>query len=362
MDEPPADRRGPPERDLPDRALELMDEVDSERATSDLASTADRDWGKRAVGVLLAALSDADADAARRRVAKLRQRHPEADADALVERIVARACRRTAAVGAASSSAAIVPGLGTVAALTAGVAADLTATFKLQAEMVLEIADACGFPLDTLETQQIVFLMTGVSTGGTMLAGRVGRELGTRVTERAARKWLSHALPVIGIVTASGTNAFATYVIGRRAHAYFRDGPDAVRDWRDSVRRLSGLDERRFAAWLAEGGARTLEAGRSVGGTAADAARAVGGGATSAVRAVGGTAGGAARAVGGAAASLADAVRGGVRTLGGRFRRGGDAAGESVSELPGPSAEGPAVDPADAPDGPAPADDADRPG
>lgn len=68
--------------------------------------------------------------------------HPDEDQTALVERLIWDACKRSAAVGAVTSGTVILPGIGTAASLTVGVAADIGATFKLQAELVSQIAAA----------------------------------------------------------------------------------------------------------------------------------------------------------------------------------------------------------------------------
>jgi hypothetical protein len=45
----------------------------------------------------------------------------------------------------------------------------------------------------------------------------------------------------------------ATYLIGQRADAYFRLGPEAVGSWTDSLRTISGIDERNIANILSNG-------------------------------------------------------------------------------------------------------------
>src|SRR5574341_550374 len=90
--------------------------------------------------VIERAIDDVDEEAAAERVKALREDHPEASADELVELLVKRKCMQTGAVGAITSSASMIPGLGTAVSLIFGVAADLGMTFKYQAELVLEIA------------------------------------------------------------------------------------------------------------------------------------------------------------------------------------------------------------------------------
>ena len=85
-------------------------------------------------------ISKADAKAAAATVDSLKINQPNATAEELVDQLIKRKCRQAGSIGAVTSGAAIIPGLGTVAAMTFGVAADIGMTFKLQAELVLEIA------------------------------------------------------------------------------------------------------------------------------------------------------------------------------------------------------------------------------
>ena len=84
-------------------------------------------------------INEVDEQAAAERVAALRQKQPNASVEDLADGLIRRKCFRAGAVGAVTSGAALVPGLGTFASLTFGVAADIGMTFKLQAELVLEI-------------------------------------------------------------------------------------------------------------------------------------------------------------------------------------------------------------------------------
>jgi len=68
--------------------------------------------------------------------------------------------------------------------------------------------------------------------------------------DRLAHRWVIRILPVAGIAASASVNALATYLVGDRAHAYFSLGPDEVRDWRESLRAITGLDERQLNRWL----------------------------------------------------------------------------------------------------------------
>lgn len=203
---------------------------------------------------LFGVINDVDVVAAEKRVRDLRQTYPDASPEEISQKLIAEKCRRTGLVGAATSGAALIPGIGTAAAMTLGVATDIGATFKLQSELVLEIAAAYDYPLTEAEKQRIVLLITGISAGGAALTRRAGQTVAVKVSERVAEKTFLKALPVIGIVASAGTNVLSTYIIGQRADAYFRLGPEAMGSWTDSIRAISGVDERKIGAWLTENG------------------------------------------------------------------------------------------------------------
>jgi hypothetical protein len=197
-------------------------------------------------------ISDVDMAAAALRVEEQRNAHPDEDTGALVERLIREKCIRTGTVGAVTSGAAIIPGIGTAASLTVGVAADIGATFKLQAELVLEIAAAHDRNLTDEEKRTAVLLITGMSGGVNQALSLAGKRATIKITERYAQKWISHALPVVGVAASAATNALTTYLVGQRADAYFRLGPDAMGDWGEIWRTITGVDERALGSWFAE--------------------------------------------------------------------------------------------------------------
>jgi len=312
---------------LKEKALEVIEEVEQSDLERDLQreSPETKGWTKNAVKTILNALSDADADAALLRVLKMREEHPSKDPDEITEMIIRKKVQQTAAIGAASAGSALVPVVGTLSAMTVGVAADITATFRLQAEMVLEIAAAYDFPLNELDEQKVIFLVTGVSTGGNILLNHVGQDLSVKLSEQYAQKWLATALPFIGVVASSSTNGLSSYVIGQRAQTYFKHGPDAVQDWKSSVRALVGLDESKVVSWLGDTGAKTWDwvagsaqkTGSAVANVAAAAGEGVATGATKTVQGV---------------STLGKVVGGGVSSAAGTVAEGAGDLAERVSD------------------------------
>lgn len=234
----------------------------------------------RVFAFFLDRIDEADPEAAGKRVAELRRANPEATSGELVEMLIKRKVQQTAAIGAATAGSALIPGLGTVAALTVGAVADFGATLKLQTELVLEIAEVHGRVLTPDERRQVVMLVSGLSAGGAQLLSRGSARLSLRLTQRYAERWLAKAIPVAGVAASAAANVLSTYLIGTRADAYFSQGPDAVGTWKESLRTLVGVDERKLAAWLADTTWRSpaaAAAGQRVAGLVGGTARALGG-------------------------------------------------------------------------------------
>jgi hypothetical protein len=246
------------EKSLKTQAEEIITAVDRDLQQVDSKALAVREnVNSRADAIMrtiFGVVSDVDLEAAAGRVKALKENYPEASLEELSQKLISDKCRRTGTVGAVTSGAGLIPGIGTAAAITLGVAADIGATFKLQAELVLELAALYDYPLTEEEKQRVVLLITGLSAGTTALARKAGQTAVVKVTEKFAEKSILKALPVIGVVASAGTNVLATYIIGQRADAYFRLGPEAMGSWSDSLRAISGLDERQIGSWLAESG------------------------------------------------------------------------------------------------------------
>jgi hypothetical protein len=129
----------------------------------------------------------------------------------------------------------------------------------MQAELVLEIAAAHGHQLSPTEKRNAVLIVTGISSGGNKLLEKAGEQIAKKATERLVEKSIAKAIPVLGVAASAGSNILSTYVIGRRANAYFSLGPKAVGDWGESLQALTGVDERVIIGWLAETTERSWE-------------------------------------------------------------------------------------------------------
>ena len=243
----------------------------AEKIVAELAQDAGRAQGvetSRLLQFFMERIAEVDRAQVTARVAQLRTRHPGATPDELAEQLVKAKCQKTALVGAVSASGTLLPGVGSVIAGTAGLVADLRAVITQQTELVLEMGEVYGAPLEGEDRQRVVMLLTGVGYGTGPLLATAAAKLTEKVAARVARDWLNHALPIIGVATSASTNALSTYIVGQRARAYFSHGPDAVGDWGDTLRLITGVDERKVTRWLAERG---VEAQQTVGAAAASA-------------------------------------------------------------------------------------------
>jgi uncharacterized protein (DUF697 family) len=214
-------------------------------------------------GYVTRAVDDADEQAAADRVAALREERPNATDQQLVNTLIRRKSRRTGAIGAVTSGTNLIPGLGTLTSLTLGAAADIGLTFVAQVELVLEIAAVYGHRLTPDEKKRVVLVVTGVSSGTNRLLSHAGGLVAARATQRFTRRFVIKAIPLVGVGASAVANVLMTYVIGHRANAYFKYGPDAVGSWADSVRAVVGVDERELIAWLTDSTGRSLALLRS---------------------------------------------------------------------------------------------------
>lgn len=188
---------------------------------------------------LAQAIDETDEQAAAARVAAVQAAMPDAAPEEWVNRLIKDKVRQTAVIGATTSSTMLIPGIGTLTALTAGMAADFSMTFKAQAELVLEIAILYGHELTPAEKRRIVLLVTGLSAGTTAVAQKAGGRISRKMTARIGSKYLAKALPVVGIAASAAANSVMTWTIGRRAQAYFSGAPAAIPDWSEGWKAVS---------------------------------------------------------------------------------------------------------------------------
>ncbi len=202
------------------------------------------------------AIASIDEQAAVERVAALRRKRPLTSLPQLADKLIYDKCLQTAVIGATSSSASILPGIGTLASLTIGTAADISLTFKAQAELVLELAILHNHILSPDKKKQVVLLITGISAGTSSAARRTGQKIALKTSEKFAEKEFIKAIPFVGIGASAAMNIAMTYAIGVRAKAYFSLGEAEMLDIKRSIRAITGIDGRKIKAGLIKAGAK----------------------------------------------------------------------------------------------------------
>lgn len=193
----------------------------------------------------------------------VRKDHPnmseEDVADLVGERLVARYARLAATSGAATSLTSVIPGLGTIIAVSGGAFADTAVSMKLQVDMCSCLAAAYGYDITRVDAQNLVYLVafTGAvgnfaTNKGAALAGRAAVTLIRRhlrgaslamiksmlqsIGVRFTRKALEKAAPAgIGVAISASVNYALTKYVGKTARVWFMNdraegGPSVTLD------------------------------------------------------------------------------------------------------------------------------------
>ena len=182
----------------------------------------------------------------------LRKAFPDASKDELIDTLIKRKCQRTAKIGVATSAASVVPVLGTALSLTIGMVADLGGTITSQAELVLEIAEILEVKMTESEKRETVFIVLGIGASTQHLSVRAGKSILNKLGQRYAKRWVGKAIPFLGIVASGSINYLSTYLIGKRALAYFVKGPETMGSWQHSLGAITGMDKDKLSEWMGE--------------------------------------------------------------------------------------------------------------
>lgn len=147
--------------------------------------------------------------------------------------------RRTAVSGGLSALPALIPGVGTLAAVAGGALADMGMMLKFEVEMALVLSHLYGFDITQEEERNLAFLMASVSTydaksGGNVLSDVVQAEgiaiwkytprqvakmliiVLTKLALLQVGKGLVRAVPLVGIAVGSSMNKVLTQRVGER--------------------------------------------------------------------------------------------------------------------------------------------------
>jgi len=170
----------------------------------------------------------------------------------VVEReIISHYSNRTALAGGAAALPALIPGIGSIAALVGGGLVDMTACLKFEVEMVLALAAVRRYKIEDKRERQLAYLLAAAhtyeATGGRnplpdlvkteidavwhytpRQLGKLVAALFVKLALMLAGKGLTRAIPFIGVVVSSAANKTLTQRVGRSVIKAL-DGRDAAR-------------------------------------------------------------------------------------------------------------------------------------
>lgn len=180
-------------------------------------------------------------DCMRRAKAKKLGDEAKTIAEACTE-VVSHYSNLTAFSGAATAIPAVVPGLGTVVALTGGALADVALILKFEVEMALVLTHLHGYDIRDERERQIAFLLASVSTydakhgrnffldiaeaEGQALWNYAPREISklllivmAKLAVSSIGKGLAKAIPFLGVAVGASVNKMLTRRVGQRCTA-----------------------------------------------------------------------------------------------------------------------------------------------
>lgn len=152
-------------------------------------------------------------------------------------RLVSSFSNRTAISGGLSAAPAILPGVGTIAALVGGTLADMALMLKFEVELAMSLCYAFGYDIRAPRERQLAFMLASVSTYSAKakrnffvdLAAAQGeaiwnyspRQLSkalvsvtTKIALLSLSKSLARGLPFVGIAVGAGMNKMLTKRVG----------------------------------------------------------------------------------------------------------------------------------------------------
>lgn len=172
---------------------------------------------------------------------------PTADAgtlqDAVSERIVEHFATRAAISGGATALPGLLPGLGSLVAISGGTLVDVALTLKFEVEMAMALCWNHGFDIRDPDERRVAFLLASVFTEDSVPSGKPGSDflsdmakaegvalwqyaprqipklivqVSGRILVRHAAKGLARALPLVGIAVGGTVNRTLTKRVGTR--------------------------------------------------------------------------------------------------------------------------------------------------
>lgn len=183
---------------------------------------------------------------ARRRVQFLKDRYPGLGRRPLADRLINDKAKLCALCGALTAVPALMPGVGTVAAVLSGLAVDITVLGYLLSRLVLELSVLFGFDPSSARVQQEAVRIFGIAAGVQTAGKQAAKSAAHALARQAAAGGMSRPLFLMGLRTSQravvariiplagiGLAALITYLfargVGRRMLSIYEE--TAAGDW-----------------------------------------------------------------------------------------------------------------------------------
>lgn len=149
-----------------------------------------------------------------------RESNPDAEVTDLYMQLLREKCLRAGTLGAATSVAAMIPGLGTIARFAIDGIGDVAYTAKLQQELALDTFALYGRKPNEKERLRITTWIATFGAGGSELIEQVGKMVARQLAKNLAGRLLRRGLPFAEVAYSTATHLAGTYFVGRRSQLY----------------------------------------------------------------------------------------------------------------------------------------------
>jgi hypothetical protein len=163
--------------------------------------------------------------------------------------LLRRKCLRAASIGALTSVTDIVPGVARVLGLLFGELLDVKLLSNVQRELVEETLSLYDIVLPAAEHQVLIKRMQWAGGGGATAVDAMGRRALSKLSARLGGGIARRLAPFAAALSSALSNAAITYAIGKRAQLAARSNGTALHSMPETLRALTGVDERRILAW-----------------------------------------------------------------------------------------------------------------
>ena len=149
-----------------------------------------------------------------------RDKQPDAEVTELYKQLLRDKCLRAGTLGAATSVASLIPGLGAIASFAIDGIGDAAYTAELQQDLALTTFALYGRKPNEKERLRIVGWIATFGAGGSELIEQVGKMVARQLAKNLAGRLLRRGLPFAEVAYSTATHLAGTYFVGRRAQLY----------------------------------------------------------------------------------------------------------------------------------------------